>query len=112
MKAIDGGQAKNDKLDAQQIAVVLRGGMLPHADVDPAAMRATRDLRRRRVHLTRNRAELLPHVQQTNGQDNLPELGQKSASTTHRHGVAARCPDPAVHQSVDVDLALLDGYDQ
>ena len=31
MKAIHGGKAKNDKIDAQKIAVLLRGGMLPQA---------------------------------------------------------------------------------
>ena len=30
MKAIHGGKAKNDKIDAHKIAVLLRGGMLPH----------------------------------------------------------------------------------
>jgi transposase len=66
MKAIHGGKAKNDKIDAQKIAVLLRGGMLPQAYVYPAEMRATRDLLRRRMHLMRKRAELLTHVQQTN----------------------------------------------
>jgi hypothetical protein len=71
MKAIHGGKAKHDTIDAQKIAVLLRGGMLPQASVYPADMRATRDLRRRRLHLVRHRAELLPHVQQTNRQYNL-----------------------------------------
>jgi transposase len=31
MKAIHGGKAKHDRLDAQKIAVLLRGGMLPQA---------------------------------------------------------------------------------
>ena len=31
MKAIHGGKAKNDTIDAQKIAILLRGGMLPHA---------------------------------------------------------------------------------
>ena len=48
MKAIHGGKAKNDKTDAQKIAMLLRGGMLPQAYVYPADMRATRDLLRRR----------------------------------------------------------------
>jgi transposase len=112
MKAIHGGKAKNDKIDAQKIAVLLRGGMLPQAYVYPAAMRATRDLLRRRLHLTRKRAELLTHVQQTNWQYNLPELGQKIAYKANRHGVAARFPDPAVHKSVEVVLALIDCYDR
>jgi transposase len=44
MKAIHGGKAKNDKIDAQKIAVLLRGGMLPQASGYPAEMRATRAL--------------------------------------------------------------------
>jgi transposase len=58
MKAIHGGQARNDKIDAPKIAALLRGGLLPQAYVYPAAMRATRDLRRRRTPLRRNRAAL------------------------------------------------------
>jgi transposase len=33
MKAIHGGKAKNDRIDAHKIAVLLRGGMLPQAYV-------------------------------------------------------------------------------
>ena len=112
MKAIHGGKAKNDKIDAQKMAVLLRGGMLPQAYVYPAAMRATRDLLRRRIHLMRKRAELLTHVQQTNSQYNLPEIGKKIAYKANRDGVAERFADPAVQKSVEVDLALLDYYDQ
>lgn len=111
MKAIHGGKAKNDKIDAQKIAVLLRGGMLPQAYVYPADMRATRDLLRRRLHLVRHRAELLTHVQQTNSQYNLPEIGKKIAYKANRDGVAERFPDPAVQKSIEVDLALIGHYD-
>jgi transposase len=56
MKAIHGGKAKNDTIDAHKMAVLLRGGMLPQAYVYPAEMRATRDLLRRRMSLMRQRA--------------------------------------------------------
>ncbi len=112
MKAIHGGKAKNDKIDSQKIAVLLRGGMLPQAYVYPAEMRATRDLLRRRVHLTRKRAELLGHIQNTNSQYNLPEIGKKIAYKANRDGVAERFPDPAVQKSIEVDLALIGYYDQ
>ena len=112
MKAIHGGKATNDTLDAQTIAVLLRGGMLPQASVSPAEMRATRDLFRRRVPLTRKRAALLAPIQHTTRQYTLPEIGKKIASKAHRDGVAARFPDPAVPKSVGVDLALIDLYDQ
>ena len=112
MKAIHGGKAKNDKIDAQKIAVLLRGGMLPQAYVYPADMRATRDLRRRRLPLTRKRAALLTHVQHTHSQYNLPEIGKKIADKANRSGVAERFAEPAVPKSVEVALALLAYYDQ
>jgi transposase len=111
MKAIHGGKAKHDQIDAQKIAVLLRGGMLPQASVDPAHMRATRDLLRRRMYLSRKRAELLAHIQNTNSQYNLPEIGKKLAYRANRDGVAERFPDPAVQKRMEVDLALLGDYD-
>jgi len=112
MKAIHGGKATNDKIDAQKIAVLLRGGMPPQADVYPSEMRATRDLLRRRIHFMRKRAEFLTHVQQTNSQYHLPAMGKKIAYQATRDGVAERVPDPAVQKSIAVDLALMDHDDQ
>jgi hypothetical protein len=112
MKAIHGGKAKHDKIDSHKIAALLRGGMLPQAYVYPAQMRATRDLLRRCLHLMRKRAELLAHVQQTNSQDNLPDIGKKIAYKANRAGVAERVADPAVHKSVEVDLGLMTYDDQ
>jgi len=111
MKAIPGGKAKNEKIDVHKIAVLLRGGMLPQAYGSPAVMRATRDLLRRRMHRARTRGALLAHVHHTNSQYNLPAIGTKSAYQANRDGVAERCADPAVHKSLEVDLALLGDYD-
>ena len=106
MKAIHGGKAKNDKIDSQKIAALLRGGMLPQASVSPTRMRATRALLRRRMHLAHKRAELLAHVQNTNSQYNLPAIGKKIAYKANREGGAERFADPAVQKSIAVDLAL------
>jgi transposase len=70
-------------------------------------MRSTRDLLRRRTHLMRKRAELLAHVQNTNSQYNLPDIGKKIAYKANREGVAERFNDPAVHKTIEVDLALI-----
>jgi hypothetical protein len=110
MTAIHGGKATHEKIDAPKIAVVLRGGRLPQASVYPADMRATRDLLRRRIHLMRQRAELRGHSQQTHRQDNLPDMGTKSADKANRDGVAERFAEPAVHKSSAVDRALI-GHD-
>jgi transposase len=107
MKAIHGGKAKHDTIDAHKIAALLRGGMLPQAYVYPAQMRATRDLLRRRTHLMRKRAELLAHGQNTNAQYNLSEIGKNIAYKANRPGVAERFADPAVQTTIAVDLSLI-----
>jgi len=111
MKAMHGGKAKNDKIDSHKIAVVLRGGMLPHAYVYPAAMRSTRDLLRRRLHFVRKRGELLAHIQNTRVQYNLPAFEKRLAYPGNRDGVVAHFPDPSVHKSIEVDVALIDHDD-
>jgi transposase len=111
MQAIHGGQAKHDTIESHQMAVLLRGGMLPQAAVYPANMRATRDLLRRRMYRTRQRAELLAHIQHTNSQSNLPEIGKQLADKANSDGVAERFPDPAVQKSMAVNLGLLGSYD-
>ena len=111
MKAIHGGKAKNDKIDSHKIAVLLRGGMLPQAYVYPQAMRSTRDLLRRRLHLVRKRGQLLAHIQNTLHQYNLEPWGKRIAYPANRQGLLDHFPDPAVRQSIAVDLSLLDHYD-
>ena len=92
MKAIHGGKAKNDKIDAHKIAGLLRGGLLPYAYVYPAQMRSTRDLLRRRLHLVRKRAELLSHILNTNSQCNLPDFGGRIAAASTTRSTARASP--------------------
>jgi Transposase/Transposase IS116/IS110/IS902 family len=108
MKAMHGGKAKNATRDADKIAMLLRGGMIPQASVYPAQRRPTRDPLRRRMHLMRKRAALLTHIQKTNRQYTLPAIGKKIAYKANRAGVAERFPDPAVQKSIEADLALID----
>ncbi len=108
MKAIHGGKAKNDNIDSHQIAVLLRGGLLPQADVYPAGMRSTRDRLRRRLPLVRKRGPLLAHIQNTRAQYHLPECGRRLASPGNRDGVVDHVPDPRVHTSIEVDGTLID----
>jgi transposase len=111
MKAIHGGKAKNDRLDALKIATLLRGGMLPQAYAYPAGMRATRDLLRRRLHLVRKRGQLLAHIQMTSHQYNLAPLGKRIAYPSNREGIVEHFEDRVVRKSIAVDLALLERYD-
>jgi transposase len=111
MKAIHGGKVKNDKLDSQKIAMLLRGGMLPQAYVYPRAMRATRDLLRRRNQLVRTRAEALAHVTSTRSQYNLPPLAKKLHYAANRAGVAEQFADDSTQRMIASDLAVIDALD-
>ncbi len=112
MKAIHGGKAKNDRIDAHKIAALLRGGMLPEAYVYPPEMRATRDLLRRRLYLVRKRGQLLAHIQNTHHQYNLPEPNRKIIYRSNRGGIAETFTDPSVRKSVEADFALVEVYDR
>jgi transposase len=112
MKVLPGGTAKNDQIDSHKIAALLRGGMLPHASVSPAQMRATRDVLRRRTHRLRKRTELLAQVPHTTSQYTRPALGKNIADNANREGVAERCDDRAVPKTIAVDLALITYYDE
>jgi hypothetical protein len=91
MKAIHGGKAKNERIEAHKVAVLLRGGMIPQAHVYPAEIRATRDLLRRRLHLMRHQAGLLAHIQNTNSQYNLPLTRADASHPESRNHPTARC---------------------
>ena len=112
MKAIHGGKAKNDRIDSNKIAVLMRGGMFPEAYVYPREMRGTRDLMRRRMHLMRKRSELLAHIHNTNSQYNLPQITKNLRYAFNRDGIAERFSDPSVQKSIELDLNLIDFYDK
>jgi transposase len=113
MKAIHGGKAKNDRIDAHKIAVLLRGGMLPQAYVYPPGMRETRDLLRRRLHLVRKRGQLLAHLQNLRHTYNRGAFEKRIAYPSNRKGVVAHfAGEPMVQANAALDLSLLDHYDK
>jgi transposase len=112
MKAIHGGKAKNDRLDAQKIAGLLRGGFFPLAHVYPKAKRETRDLLRRRSFFVRQRAQLIAHIQNTNSQYNLPPFPKKLTYKGNRSAtIADRFEHPSTRLSIAADLELIESYD-
>ena len=111
MKAIHGGKAKNDRIDALKIATLLRGGMFPQAYVYPPEMRSTRDLLRRRLKLVRPRGHLLAHIQNTHHQYNLPTPKARINYRCNREGIAEKFSDPSVFESISSDIELAGHYD-
>jgi len=112
MKAIHGGKAKNDRIDSEKIARLLKGGMFPYAYVYPREMRSTRDLMRRRIKLARDRGELMAHIHNTLSQYNLPAHPKNLRYDLHREPMRHAFPDPSAQRSVDLDLDRIAFYDE
>ncbi len=108
MKAIHGGKTKNDKIDSQKIAGLLRGGLLPLAYAYPQAMRSTRDLLRRRMYLMHHQSELLAHIQNTNAQYNLAAFQKRINYRGNRAELGEHFQDPMARKSVEADSEVLD----
>jgi transposase len=112
MKAIHGAKAKNDRIDSEKIAQLLRSGLLPQAYVYPRDMRSTRDLLRRRSYLVRQRTELLSHLQTVNNQHNLPALQKRITSEANRTAILDRfAGEPQLAAAVAADCAIIDALE-
>ena len=112
MKAIHGGKSKNDRIDSYKIAALLRGGNLPMAYVYPHAMRATRDVLRRRMRFVRRRGGLYSHIQNTITQYNLPPYEERLDKARNRGALLEHFENEDLQMSVAADMALLDTYDE
>jgi transposase len=114
MRLIHGAKAKNDRIDANKIAHLLKGGNFPLSYSYPKGMRETRDLLRRRMYLVHKRAELITHLEILNAQNNLPPFGKKLGYAGNRAelDIAKRFTDPSVQMSVTLDLDLIDKLDE
>ena len=63
LKAIHGGKNKNDRIDSEKIAHLLRSNLIPPAYVYPADKRPLRALLRQRLFFVWQRADLLARIQ-------------------------------------------------
>lgn len=106
MRAIHGGKVKNDRVDAQKIALLIKGGHFPMAYVYPPEMRPVRDLLRRRIELVRMRSKMLSHIKITSYQYNLPTLELNARHRGNEEKVLAQFEEPFVKENVRVDLTV------
>jgi transposase len=74
LKAIHGGKNKNDRLDSEKIAHLLRANLIPPSYVYPAALRPVRALLRQRLFFVWQRSDLLARLQSHQLAHNRPTL--------------------------------------
>ena len=75
-----------------------------------AKTRATRDLLRRRTYMTRRRADLLSHIQNTNSQYHQPAFPFHIEHKCRREETLTHFTDPDVLMGINTDFNLIDQF--
>lgn len=112
IKRMKSGKHKNDPVDAQDIADLLRTNRFPLAYAYPQEMRNVRDLLRRRHHFVRNRAGTFTHFQNTFTQNGiLDPLYTAVQKKRTRRDLLNKTSNIDFKRIVETDLDYIDSLD-
>jgi transposase len=112
LKAIHGGKNKNDRIDSEKLAHLLRTNLIPPAYVYPADQRPLRALLRQRILYVWRRSELLCRIQSHQLAHNRPPLRQTRPNREPwEEGLLAQEDNPVRQLALQNDLALIGHYD-
>ena len=90
MRAISQSKVKNDKVDSQRIADLLRTNLLPEAYTCPKEYREARDLMRKRSFLVRKRTDLKNSLTMSTYMNGHMPPSQSEKQSKHKGGRGAR----------------------
>jgi transposase len=113
LKAIHGGKNKNDRIDSEKLAHLLRCNMIPPAYVYPAHKRPIRALLRQRMSYVWQRAEVLQRMA-------IMQMAEGHEPVPHKNGNREQWletllevhTDPAHRFSLQTNVALVTSYDE
>lgn len=110
LKAIHGGKNKNDRIDSEKLAHLLRSNLIPPAYVYPADKRPLRALLRQRLAFVWQRAQLQTRIQSQLLAYNLP-TGSCANRDRWEEQLLAVETDPLRRLTLQNHLALIRHYD-
>src|SRR5438132_1265085 len=111
LKAIHGGKNKNDRIDSEKIAHLLRTNLIPPAYVYPARLRPLRALWRQRLCYVWRRSELLARIGSHQLAYNRSPIKQSNRDRWQA-GLMEQEKDPVRQLALQNDLAMVRHYDQ
>jgi len=113
LQAIHGGKNKNDRLDSEKLAHLLRTHLIPPAYVYPAEKRPLRALLRQRAYYVWSRADLLARIQSHQLAHNRPPLRQTRPNRDPwEKQLLAHEDHPLRQLALHNDLTLIGHYDK
>jgi len=112
LKAIHGGKNKNDRIDSEKIAHLLRTNLIPPAYVYPAAKRPLRALLRQRLYFVWRRSELLSRIHSHQlAHNRIPPKQTRSNRDPWEQQLLAAEDHPLRQLALKNDLAMIRHFD-
>ena len=114
LKAIHGGKNKNDRLDSEKLAHLLRSNLIPPSYVYPASMRPLRALLRQRTFFVWRRSDLLARLQSHQLAHNRPTLPGRNRYNRDpwEQQLLAGEKNPVYQFALENELALVRHFDE
>jgi transposase len=113
VRAIHGGKNKNDRIDSEKLAHLLRSNLIPPAYVYPAEKRPLRALLRQRTFFVWQRADLLARIQSHQLAHNRPAIRQSRPNRDPWEQRLLAAEDHPLRQlALKNELAMIRHYDQ
>ena len=111
-KTIAAARLKNDRVDAERLALLLRGDLLPKVWIPPASLREARELIRHRITLVWLRTRIKNHLQSLVARRNLRPTSTKHWMSAHGQQELAALPlapvPSAIRENCFASLQLFD----
>jgi transposase len=111
LKAIHGGKNKNDRIDSEKLAHLLRSNLIPPAYVYPRARRPLRALLRQRLTFVWHRTELLARLRAHQLAHNWEPFRAIANRDQWEAQLLAREAHPVSQCALQNELALIRHYD-
>jgi transposase len=113
LKHIHGGKNKNDRLDSEKLAHLLRTNLIPPSYVYPRERRPMRALLRQRMSYVWARAELLTHLSMNQTAEGLVPVAKGGHNRDiWEERILAQYADPLLKLAVECDMELIRSYDR
>ena len=112
LKHIHGGKNKNDKLDSEKLAHLLRTNLIPQSYVYPKERRPMRALLRQRMSYVWERSTLLGHLQMNQQSEGLAPVAKGGHNRDiWEERILSQYSDPLHKLAVKCDMDLIRSYD-
>jgi len=113
LKHIHGGKNKNDRIDSEKLAHLLRTNLIPPSYVYPKERRPMRALLRQRMSYVWERSELLTHLSMNQTAEGLVPVAKGGHNRdVWEERILAQYTDPLLKLAVECDMELIRSYDR